>query len=117
MLYLVIKYLLSALVIVLASEIAKRTDKIGALIASIPWVSLMIMVWIFAETRNSDKVANHAFYTFWYVLPTMPMFLLLPWMLRNGSSFALSMACSIGLTVGLFLLVAVVSKCFGLDLF
>ena len=71
----VFKYLLSAAIIVAASEVAKRTDKIGALIGALPLVALLTMIWLHVERQGSQKVGDYAYYTFWYVLPTLPMFL------------------------------------------
>ena len=73
---LITKYAVTAFVIVLVSEIAKRSDRLGALIASLPLVTVMVMIWLHIENQGTEKIANHAWYTFWYVLPTLPMFLL-----------------------------------------
>ena len=63
----------------LISEFAKRSDKLGALIAALPMITVLAMTWMFFELKGqeqTEKIANHAYYTFWYVIPTMPMFLL-----------------------------------------
>ena len=80
---LVIKYLVSAAIIVLVSELAKQSDRVGALLASLPFVTLMVLVWLYFEGQPTVKLANHAWYTFWYVLPTLPMFALFPAMLER----------------------------------
>jgi hypothetical protein len=74
MAFLILKYAVTALVIVVVSEVAKRSDRAGALIASLPLVTVMAMIWLYVEKQPDAKIANHAYYTFWYVLPTMPMF-------------------------------------------
>lgn len=78
LLLIVTKYAITSLVIVVVSELAKRSDKVGALIASLPLVTVMVMIWLYLENQGSAKVARHAYYTFWYVLPTLAMFLLMP---------------------------------------
>ncbi len=79
--YLIIKYLITAGVVVLVSEFAKRSDKLGGLIASLPLVTVLTFIWLYIEHQPTSKIANHAYYTFWYVLPTLPMFLLFPYLL------------------------------------
>jgi uncharacterized membrane protein (GlpM family) len=116
MTFLIVKYAVTALVIVLVSEVAKRSDRIGALIAALPLVTVMAMIWQHFEKQPEARIANHAYYTFWYVLPTLPMFLLMPWMIRKGFGFwpALGVGCL--LTFGCFALAAVVLRRFGIDL-
>lgn len=75
MAFLITKYLLTSGIIVLVSEGAKRTDKVGALIASLPFVAILVTIWLYTENQRSEIIASHAWYTFWYVLPTLPMFL------------------------------------------
>jgi len=116
MFILIIKYAVTAFVIVAVSEIAKRADRLGALISSLPLVTIMIMIWLHLENQRTDKIANHAYYTFWYVLPTMPMFLLMPWMLGRGVHFWWSLGASALLTVFCFALTAIIMKRFGVML-
>jgi len=77
MAFLITKFLVTSLIIVLVSEVAKRTDKVGALIASLPFVTMLVMIWLYVEKQGSEKIANHAYYTLWYVVPTLPMFALI----------------------------------------
>ena len=116
MLFLVIKYAVTAAVIVLVSEIAKRSGRAGALIASLPLVTVMVMIWLHVEKAGTAKIASHAYYTFWYVLPTMPMFLLVPWMLHRGVGFWPTLAAGSVLTLVCFVVAAVMLKRFGISL-
>lgn len=113
---LITKYAVTAFIIVLVSELAKRSDKLGALVSSLPFVTIMVMVWLHLEKQGTTKLANHAFYTFWYVIPTMPMFLLMPWLLHRGTGFCAALAWSAALTFVCFVLTALVAKRFGVDL-
>ena len=113
---LITKYAVTAFVIVLVSEIAKRSDLLGALISSLPFVTILVMAWMHLEKQESAKIANHAFYTFWYVIPTMPMFLLLPWLLNKGTGFWWALLWSALLTFLCFALTALVAKRFGVEL-
>lgn len=113
---LITKYLVTAFVIVVVSEIARRTDRMGALIAALPFVTIMVMVWLHLEKQGMDKIANHAYFTFWYVIPTLPMFLAMPWLLAKGLSFWLALALCIVLTIICYLLTAWIAHFFGVNL-
>lgn len=113
MLQIVIKYAVTAAVVVGVSEIAKRADRLGALLASLPLVTIMIMVWLHLENQPTEKISNHAYYTFWYVLPTLPMFILMPWMLNRGIHFWVSLGGSVIVTVACFGITALVMRRFG----
>ncbi len=115
MAYLIFKYAVTAAVIVVASELAKRSDRLGALILALPLMTIMTMFWLFAENQTSEKIANHAWYTFWYVIPTLPMFLLFPWLLGRFGFYA-AMGMSFGITVVCFIAFAAVVKKIGVEL-
>ena len=116
MLLIVTKYAVTSLVIVFVSELAKRSDKFGALIASLPLVTVMVMIWLYLENQGTDKVARHAYYTFWYVLPTLPMFLLMPVLLYRGVNFWLALGIGFAVTMLAFAGSAIVAKQFGVEL-
>jgi small-conductance mechanosensitive channel len=115
MYWIISKYLVTAAIVVAASEIAKRSDRIGSLVAALPLVTVLVLIWMHIENQSQAKIANHAWYTFWYVIPTLPMFLLFPWLLqRFGFWFAL--LASIVVTVVCFGLFALVLRRFGIEL-
>lgn len=116
MLFLITKYAVTALVIVVVSEVAKRSDRIGSLIASLPLVTVMTMIWLHLEKQPEAKIANHAYYTFWYVLPTLPMFLLMPWMIRKGFGFWPALGAGCVLTILCFTVAALLLKRFGIEM-
>jgi hypothetical protein len=87
LLCLAINALLSNIVVVAVSEVAKRHSGWGALIASLPPVSILGMIWLWRDTRDPFRLATHTEATFWFVLPSLPMFLLVPLMLRQGYNF------------------------------
>ena len=95
MLYLAAKALLSGLIIAAASEIAKRSPALGALILSLPLVSILAFIWLWRETSDTERIAALAQSTFFLVLPTLPMFLALPMLLKSGVGFwpALGLSC------------------------
>jgi hypothetical protein len=113
--WLVVKYLITAALVVLVSEVARRGDRAGAFIASLPLVTVLTLIWLYVEKQPTEKLANHAWYTFWYVLPTLPMFLLFPLLLpRIG--FWPTLGASAALTIASFWLLAVPLRRFGIDL-
>lgn len=109
------KYLLTAAVVVLVSELAKRSDRLGALVASLPLVTVLTLIWLHLERQPSARIANHAWYTFWYVLPTLPMFLLFP-TLMSRLGFWPSLLVSAIVTMLAFALLALLMRRFGVDL-
>ena len=104
MTYLIVKALLSGAIIAIVSETARRSPALGALIASLPLVSIIAMMWLWRDTGDSVRIADHAEATFWLVLPSLPMFLVLPWLLRHGVSFWPALGLSCALTVLLYAL-------------
>ena len=113
--YLILKYLVTAGLVVVVSEFAKRSDKLGGLIASLPLVTLLTLIWLFLEKQPMSKIANHAYYTFWFVIPTLPMFLLFPYLLAKYH-FWTALCISILFTMIVFIVYAEVLKCFGINL-
>lgn len=83
MLYLAIKALLSGVIIAAVSEIARRSPGFGALVASLPLVSLLGIIWLWRDTQDVGRMAEHSEATFWHVLPSLPMFLFIPVLLRR----------------------------------
>lgn len=113
----VVKLVVSAAVIVLVTKIQHVSDRLSALVIALPMTSLIAMVWMHVERPGEpERIANHAEGTFWFVLPTLPMFLILPWMLRHGWSFATALLANCAITVVCFLGVASVLRYFGLKL-
>jgi len=115
--FLISKYLITAFLIVLISEIAKKSDKLGALISSLPLVTILVMIWLYFENQGTEKISQHAYYTFWYVIPTLPMFLIMPYTLSKGFNFWQSIGISILCTFVCFVIVATICKKFGVNLF
>ena len=115
MLYIVTKYLITAAVVVLISEFAKTSDKLGGLIAALPMVTVLTLIWLYIEQQPATKIANHAYYTFWYVIPTLPMFLLFPYLLPKWGFWPALLAC-IAFTLVVFYVYAIALKHFGINL-
>jgi hypothetical protein len=114
--WLITKYLATAAVVVAVSEAAKRSDRLGGLIGALPLVTILALIWLYVEHQPQEKLANHAWYTFWYVVPTLPMFLAFPWLLPRlgfwptlGVSAVISTVCFVGF--------AFIVKRFGIVLF
>lgn len=115
MAWLITKYLLTAAVVVLVSEFAKRSDKLGGLLAALPLVTVFTLVWLYVERQPAEKIANHAWYTFWYVVPTLPMFLVFPWLLAR-LGFWPALLAGVVFTVLCFALFALLMRRFGIEL-
>jgi hypothetical protein len=98
MIYLLTKYATTALIVVLISELAKRSTLAGAVLASIPTVSVLAMIWMYVETRDTVRLAAFSTDVVWLVLPSLVLFVVLPVLLRMGISFWWSLAIGIAAT-------------------
>jgi len=116
MLYLVLKAALSGIVIAAASEAARRAPTVGALILSLPLVSVLAFIWLWRDTGDTASIAATAQSTFWYVLPTLPMFLVVPALLRHGVGFWPALAAGCALTILLYLVTVWTLAKFGVSL-
>lgn len=113
--WIVTKYLVTAAVVVMVSEFAKRSDKLGGLVAALPLVTVLALIWLYVEKQPAERIANHAWYTFWYVIPTLPMFLAFPALLSRIGFWPTLLACIV-LTIACFALFATVVRRFGIEL-
>ncbi len=115
MAWIITKYLLTAGMVVFISEVAKRSDKLGSFIAALPMMTLLTLIWLFIENQSEEKIGNHAYYTFWYVIPTLPMFLLFPYLLPKVG-FWMTMGASVVVTIVCFGIFSLLMKNFGVHL-
>lgn len=111
-----VKVVVSAGLIVLISELAKRSAFAGALVASLPMVSLLAFVWLYADTGDVAKIAGLSTGIFWLVIPSLLLFLLLPVLLKAGMGFWLSLGLSCLATAGAYLLMTQGLKLLGIQI-
>jgi len=116
MLYLIAKAVISGIIIAVASEVARRWPGWGALIVSLPLVSILAMLWLWRDTHDPVRMATHVEATFWFVIPSLPMFLLIPAMIRQGYGFWTALAAGCAVTIGLYLAMTWIGPRFGLRL-
>ena len=116
MTYLIIKAAVSGILVMIISEVARRSPGLGGLIASLPLVSLLGIIWLWRDTSDVERIASHAEATFWFVLPSLPMFLAFPTMLRHGIGFWLALALSCALTMVLYLVTVWVLPKIGINI-
>jgi hypothetical protein len=116
MLELATKAILSGVIIAVVSEVAKRNPGLGALITALPLVSILAMIWLWGETGDTLRIAAYTQATFWLVLPSLPLFLVMPWLLRSGWGFWLSLGLAAILTMILYLAMVWLLARFGIEL-
>jgi hypothetical protein len=112
----VAKALLAGAMIAAIAEIGKRLPATAAIVASLPLVSVLGMIFLWHARPDAENMAIHSEATFWYVLPSLPMFLFIPWLLRSGINFWIALAAGCVLTVALYLLMMQVGPKVGLRL-
>lgn len=114
----IVKILLTAVIILVVTKLQLVSDKLSALLIALPLTSILAMIWMRHEAKAADpaarieSIASHAYYTFWFVLPTLPMFLVIPWMLRRGHGFYFTLFANAALTAVLFWLLVFLLKKF-----
>ncbi len=101
---LAVRWVLSGGLVVGASEVARRSELFGALLVSIPLVSILAMIWLHNDTRDTEKVADFAEGVLWLVIPSLVLFIALPTLLRRGTEFWPAMGVAVGLTVVAYLI-------------
>jgi hypothetical protein len=114
--YYLVKIAVTTVLIVLISEIAKRSTLAGAILASVPLVSVLAMLWLYVETKDVNKVSSLASSVFWLVLPSLALFVSLPLLLRQGLHFYTSMGLSIGITIACYFLMLAILGHYGVKL-
>ncbi len=114
--FLIVKALLSGVIVLAVSEVARRMPGLGGLIASLPLVSVLGMMWLWRDTGDPERMAIHATATFWFVLPSLPMFLVIPALLKRGIAFWPSLAVGCLLTMALYAAMVWLGPRFGLKL-
>ncbi len=107
-----LKILITALIVAIVSEIAKFNDRIGGLIAALPITTFIILFWLHYENNSVEKISNHASYTLLYVLPTLPMFIVFPYLIKKFG-FYWSITISILLTTFFVFVVHLFTKKYG----
>ena len=94
MIYYSIKILITALIIVLATEVSKRDTFLGGLIVSIPVVSYLTFIWLYIDTGNTERIADLSMNVFWLVIPSLSLFVIFAWLLRAQMGFLVSLSIS-----------------------
>ena len=102
MLLFTIKAILSGLLVAAISTVARRHPGWGGLLASLPMVSVLSMIWLYGETRDVESVARLSLGAFWFILPSLPMFVAIPFMLRSGVGFVPTMIAAAAMTILLY---------------
>lgn len=115
MLWVISKYAITAAMVVFISEAAKRSDRLGGFIAALPIVTVLVLIWMKLEGQGAQKIANHAWYTFWYVVPTLPMFLIFPVLYQRWGFWPTLITCCL-ITVLIFFIWAVILRRYGVEL-
>lgn len=115
MLYYFLKVALTAVLVVAVSEVSKRSSLLGGALASLPLVSYLGMIWLYIDTGSTDKVSELSSNIFWLVLPSLSFFLFLPYLLKKGVGFGVSLGISTVGMIGLYFAMALCLTKFNID--
>ncbi|MCP4180854.1 MAG: DUF3147 family protein [bacterium] len=116
MVYYIVKIAVSSIILVIISEISKRSSFIGAILASIPLVSVLAMFWLYIDTRDISKISELSSSVFWLVIPSLALFITLPLLLKQGLNFYISISVSTVITILCYWLMITVLNHFGIKL-
>ncbi len=111
-----VRALVSGVIVAIVAIIARRYPAMGALIASLPLISILAMIWLWRDTGDTELLAGHVQATFFYVIPSLPMFLVIPIMLRQGINFWTSLSAGILVTIILYIATIPIAARFGIKL-
>ncbi len=113
---LLLRAVISGILIAAIALVSRRNPALGGLIASLPLISVLGMLWLWRDTHDRTLMADHVEATFWYVLPSLPMFLIIPAMLRAGLNFWLALGAGCVITILLYLATISLAARFGITL-
>lgn len=111
-----IRAIISGLIVAAIALVSRKSPGLGGMIASIPLVSTLGMIWLWRDSGDPELVADYVYSAFWYFLPSMPMFLVIPWLLRSGFGFWSALAAGVVLTIILYLVTIGIAARFGVRL-
>lgn len=116
MIYILIKTLITAAVVVAVSEIARRSSLFAGLIASIPLVSFLAIIWLYWETKDSQKIVDLSYSIILMIIPSLTFFIVLPFVMKLQSSFVISMiVATVSTIVAYWLFILLLGK-FGVSI-
>lgn len=116
MAYYIVKIIITALLVVLIAEISKRSSLIASILASVPLVSVLAMIWLYVDTKDTARISALSSGIFWLVIPSLALFVTLPVLLKKEINFYISMGVSIAITVICYYLMITVLGRFGIKL-
>lgn len=116
MVYYILKIVITTILIVVISEISKRSSFLGSILASIPLVSVLAMIWLYVDTKDIEKISALSTSIFWLVLPSLALFTSLPILLKKDFGFYPAMGISIGITVCCYYLMIIALGRLGITL-
>ena len=112
----IVKVIITALLVVLISEISKRSSLIASILASVPLVSVLAMIWLYVDTKDTSKISALSTGIFWLVIPSLALFVTLPVLLKKEINFYISISASIAITVICYYLMIIILGRFGIKL-
>jgi hypothetical protein len=116
MIYLILKVVITTGLVVAISEISRRSTLLGGILASVPLISVLALIWLYVDTKDDARVIQLSTSVFWLVLPSLSLFLLLPVLLRHGVAFVAALPISLGVMVLLYFAMVWVLGRFGVAL-
>ena len=114
--YLLLKAVISGILVALASEAARRSTLLGAVLISLPLTSILAVIWLYRDSHDVERVAALSWSILWVIVPSVVFLIALPVALRNGVGFIASITLAIVLTVVAYAIWIVVARAIGIKI-
>ena len=112
--YYIVKIITSLFLIILISEISKRNTFIASIIASLPLVSIIAIIWLYFDTKDIYKIISLSQGIFWLVIPSLLFIVMLPILLKIEINFFISIIISIIATILAYYFMVLILKYFNI---
>ena len=93
----------------------EKDSFLGAIIVSLPMISLITISWIYFETKDVDRIIDFSYGVFAMIMPSLSFFITLPYFLKK-INFIPSMFLSISIMVVLYFALSMLYKKIGVDI-
>lgn len=96
------KAVFAGLMVALVTVVARRHPGWGGLLAALPITSLLALSLLWVETHDSNRIADLSTSILWFIVPSLPLFIALPLLLRAGVGFWPAMTLCVLVTLALY---------------
>ena len=102
---------LTALIIFAVVQVSERSTLLAAVLASIPIVSVLAMMWMNHEGQSTEEISLFAKEIVWLLIPSLLMFIVMPLLIDRGWEFYPALGAGLATTIiGYFVMIQIMEK-------